>query len=88
MKTYPLDQVQHKLIGKVCTPNRDNFEYGFKMYLIEKAIKKKRKESKFTQEELLKLICVQKTQILRIESKASNASIFNLMPVLKVLYQK
>ncbi|MEI6435798.1 MAG: hypothetical protein WCP32_13210 [Bacteroidota bacterium] len=31
MKTYTLDEVQDKLIGKVGTPNRDRFEYELQM---------------------------------------------------------
>ena len=37
MKTYSLDQVQDKLIGKVGTANRDKFEYELQMDLIGKA---------------------------------------------------
>ena len=37
MKSYTLDQVQDKLIGKIGTPNRDLFEYELQMDLIGKA---------------------------------------------------
>ena len=42
MKTYTLDQVQDKLIGKKGTPHRDKFEYELQMDLIGKAIKQTR----------------------------------------------
>ena len=60
MKTYTLDQVQDKLIGKKGTPERDKFEYELQMNLIGKAIKQTRLERHLTQEELGKLIGVQK----------------------------
>lgn len=44
MKTYTLDQVQDKIIGKKGTPNRDKFEYELQMDLIGQAIKETRKK--------------------------------------------
>jgi HTH-type transcriptional regulator/antitoxin HipB len=88
MKTYTLDQVQDKLIGKLGTPDRDRFEYEFQMDLIGKAIKQTRQERRLTQEELGKLIGVQKAQISRLESNASNATIDTLMRVFKALKAK
>ncbi len=88
MKTYTLDEVQDKLIGKLGTPNRDKFEYELKMDLIGKAIKQTRIERHLTQEELGKLIGVQKAQISRLESDASNATIDTLMRVFSALKAK
>jgi len=86
MKTYTLDEVQDKLIGKIGTPERDRFEYELQMDLIGKAIKQTRQERKLTQEELGKLIGVQKAQISRIESSASNVTIETLMKVFSALH--
>ena len=88
MKTYTLDQVQDKLIGKTGTPDRDKFEYELKMDLIGNAIKQARQERHLTQEELGKLIGVQKAQISRLESNASNATIDTLMRVFTALKAK
>jgi DNA-binding XRE family transcriptional regulator len=85
MKTYTLDQVQDKLIGKIGTPERDKFEYDLQMDLIGKAIKQTRQERNMTQEELGKLIGVQKAQISRLESNASNATIDTLIKVFAAL---
>jgi DNA-binding XRE family transcriptional regulator len=74
MKTYTLDEVQDTLLGKIGTPDRDKFEYELQMDLIGKAIKRTRQERHLTQEELGKLIGVQKSQISRIESNASQVS--------------
>ena len=88
MKTYTLDEVQDKLIGKVGTPDRDKFEYELQMDLIGQAIKHTRQERNMTQEELGKLIGVQKSQISRIESNASNVTIDTLMRVFNALQAK
>lgn len=85
MKTYTLDEVQDKLIGKIGTPERDVFEYELQMDLVGKAIKQTRKERNLTQEELGKLIGVQKAQISRLESNASNATIDTLLRVFSAL---
>ena len=88
MKTYTIDEVQDNLIGKNGTPNRDRFEYELQMDLIGQAIKKTRLERNLTQEELGKLIGVQKSQISRIESNASNVTIDTLMRVFNALQAK
>ena len=88
MKTYTLNQVQDKIIGKKGTPNRDKLEYELQMDLIGQAIKDSRQERKLTQEELGKLIGVQKAQISRLESNASNVTIDTLMKVFSALKAK
>ena len=88
MKTYTLDEVTDELIGKVGTADRDKFEYELQMDLVGQAIKQTRKERNLTQEELGKLIGVQKSQISRIESNASNVTIDTLMRVFKALQAK
>ncbi len=85
MKLFTLDEVQDKLIGKKGTPERDRFEYELQVDLIGKAIKQTRQERNLTQEELGKLIGVQKSQISRLESNASNVTIDTLMRVFKAL---
>jgi DNA-binding XRE family transcriptional regulator len=88
MKAYTLDQVQEKLIGKIGTPERDIFEYELQMDLIGKAIKKTRQERHLTQEELGKLIGVQKAQISRLENNANNVTMGTLLRVFTALKAK
>jgi HTH-type transcriptional regulator/antitoxin HipB len=88
MKAYTLDQVQDKLIGKIGTPERDIFEYELQMDLIGKAIKQTRQERHMTQEELGKLIGVQKAQISRLENNASNVTMDTLLRVFTALNAK
>jgi DNA-binding XRE family transcriptional regulator len=88
MKTYTLDEVQDKLIGQIGTPERDLFEYELQMDLIGKAIKRTRQERNLTQEELGKLIGVQKAQISRLENHTSNVTMNTLLRVFTALRAK
>ena len=88
MKTYTLDEVQDKLIGKIGTPERDLFEYELQMDMIGKAIKQTRQERNLTQEELGKLIGVQKAQISRLENNAGNVTMDTLLRVFTALKAK
>ena len=88
MKTYTLDEVQDKLIGKKGTVARDKFEYELQMDLIGKAIKQTRQERKLTQEQLGLLVGVQKAQISRLETNAGNVTIDTLLKVFGALKAK
>ncbi len=88
MKAYTLEQVQDKLIGKIGTPGREIFEYKLQMDIIGKAVKQRRQERHLTQEELGKLIGVQKTQISRLENNASNVTMDTLIKVFIALKAK
>ena len=85
MKTYTLEEVTDQIVGEVGSKNRDKFEYDLQMDLIGSAIKESRKERNLTQEELGKLIGVQKAQISRLENNTSNATIDTLMRVFSAL---
>lgn len=76
------------MIGEKGTTERDKFEYELQMDLIGKAIRQTRQERHLTQEELGKLIGVQKAQISRLESNASNVTIDTLMKVFTALKAK
>jgi HTH-type transcriptional regulator/antitoxin HipB len=88
MKTYTLSQVQDQLIGKRGTRERELFEYKLQLEIIGKAIRDTRKKRNLTQEELGKLIGVQKAQISRIESNISNVTVDTLVRVFAALKTK
>lgn len=88
MKTYTLDEVQDQVIGKIGTPERDVFEYELQLDLIGRAIKQTRKERHLTQEELGKLIGVQKSQISRLESNVGNVTVDTLLRVFSAMKAK
>lgn len=85
LKTYSLSEMKDKYVGKVGTKKRDDFEYELRMDLLGKMIKTARIERHLTQEELGKLIGVQKAQISKLESSANSATIDTVIKVFKAL---
>ncbi len=88
MKTYSLDEVTDKYIGKKGTPKREKFEQELKLELLGEAIKKARKERNLTQEELGKLVGVKKAQISKIENSFTNARFETILKVFRALNVK
>lgn len=88
MKTLTLDEVTDKYIGKISTPKREKFEYDLNLDLLGEAIKMLRKQKDLTQEELGKLVGVQKAQISKIENNLNNARFDTIMKVFNVLDAK
>lgn len=85
METYTLDEMKDRFIGKIGTPKRDQFEYKLQMELIGDMIKTARKERNLTQEELGKLVGVQKAQISKLENSANNVTIDTVVKVFKAM---
>ncbi len=63
IKFYTLDQIQDKLIGEKGTPERNKFEHELQIDLIGKVIHQPRQGHHLTQEELERLIVVQRAQV-------------------------
>ena len=77
-----------KYIGKEGTPEREEFENELRLDLIGEAIKQARKERKLTQEQLGKLVGVQKAQISKIENHLTDARFDTIIKVFKALNAK
>lgn len=85
MKTYSFAEMKDKYIGKVGTTERDEYEYELRMDVLGKMIKAARQERNLTQDELGKLVGVQKAQISKLESSANSATIDTILKVFKAL---
>ena len=74
-KFYTQEEILDELIGKVGTPEHDEFEAKLKKevdeYFIGEAIKETRKKQGLTQEELGERMGVKKSQVSRLESGKS-----------------
>ena len=68
MKFYTHEEIVDEFIGKKGTPARDKYDENLEMFLIGEAIKRTRQQKNLTQDELGKLVGVQKAQISRIEN--------------------
>ncbi len=82
---YSLDEMKNKHVGKTGTKERDDYEYALSMDVLGKMIKGVRQERNLTQEELGKLIGVQKAQISKLESSANSATIDTILKVFRAL---
>jgi HTH-type transcriptional regulator/antitoxin HipB len=85
LKTYSLAEMKDKYIGKTGTKEREEYEYELRMDVLGKMIKTARQERNLTQEELGKLIGVQKAQISKLESSANSATIDTIIRVFGAL---
>jgi len=85
MKTYSLEELTDEYIGKKGTNERTQFEFELKADILGEMIKKARKERNLTQEELGKLIGVQKAQISKIENNAKDVRFSTIMKVFAAL---
>ncbi len=85
MKTYKLNEVEDKLIGKLGTPERDDYELRIKLIQFGQVIKEVRREKKLTQDQLGKLIGVTKSQISKLENGTSNMTIGTIFKVFEAM---
>jgi len=85
IKTHTLSEMKDKYIGKKGTKEREEYEYELSMDVLGKMIKSARQERHLTQEELGRLIGVQKAQISKLESSANSATIDTIIKVFKAL---
>jgi HTH-type transcriptional regulator / antitoxin HipB len=88
MKTYSFEQAKDKYLGKKGTDKREKYENELKLDLIGEAIKTARKERNLTQEQLGKLVGVQKAQISKIENNLTDARFETILKVFKALNAK
>jgi HTH-type transcriptional regulator / antitoxin HipB len=85
MKTVSLDELTDRYIGKHGTLEREKFEYELRIDMLGEAIKHARKERNLTQEELGKLVGVQKAQISKIKNSLTDARFETIIKVFKAL---
>lgn len=85
MKVRTLAEMKDRYIGEVGSKERDEYEYELRMDILGKMIKAARQERNLTQEELGKLVGVQKAQISKLESSTNSATIDTVIRVFKAL---
>lgn len=85
MKTYSLEEMTDKHIGKKGTKKRGEFDNELRLDLLGYAIRQARKERNLTQEQLGELVGVKKSQISKIENSTTDARFSTIMKVFEVL---
>jgi DNA-binding XRE family transcriptional regulator len=88
METASLDTMIDKHIGELGSPARDAFEQELKLELLGYAIKEARLHHNLTQEQLGKLVGVQKAQISKLENNFTNARFDTVIKVFNALNAK
>lgn len=88
LKLFSLDELTDKHIGKRGTEKREIFEYELSLELLGEAIKQARNKLNLTQEQLGKIVGVQKAQISKIENSLNDARFDTVLKVFKGLNAK
>jgi len=88
MKTFSLEEITDKHIGKRGTPKRDAFENELQLDLLGEAIREARLKRNLSQEELGRLVGVQKAQISKLENSFTDARFETIIKVFKALNAK
>jgi HTH-type transcriptional regulator/antitoxin HipB len=85
LKTFSLEEITDKHIGIVGTPKREIFENELRLDLLGETIKQARLDRKLTQEELGRLVGVQKAQISKLENSLTDVRVETILKVFKAL---
>lgn len=85
---FSLDKIKDEFIGESGTPRRILYEQELQMELLGGLIRKVRLERNMTQEELGKLIGVQRAQISKLENNTTNVTVETILRVFSALKAK
>ena len=85
MKMMSLDQMKDKHLGKKGSIERDEYEMELKVEILGEMIRTVRKENHLTQEQLGKLVGVNKSQISKLEKNTKNVTIETILKVFRAL---
>ena len=88
LNMFTLDQIKNEFIGKKGTEKRNIYEQELQLEVLGDLIKKVRLERNLTQEELGKLIGVQRAQISKLENNTTNVTIDTILRVFSALKTK
>jgi HTH-type transcriptional regulator/antitoxin HipB len=88
LKTVPLETMIDRHVGRPGTPSRNAFEQELRLDLLGYAIKQARLYHHLTQEQLGKLVGVQKAQISKLENNFTNARFDTVIKVFNALNAK
>jgi HTH-type transcriptional regulator / antitoxin HipB len=88
LKTVSIEKMIDRHVGKIGTPSRDSFENELKLELLGNAIREARLHHNLTQEQLGKLVGVQKAQISKLENNFTNSRFDTVIKVFNALNAK
>lgn len=88
LKMFTLDEIKDEFIGVKGTEKRNIYEKELQLEVLGDLIKKVRLERNLTQEELGKLIGVQRAQISKLENNMTNVTMDTILRVFSALKAK
>ncbi len=88
LEMFTFDQIKDEFIGAIGTERRTQYEQELQLEIMGEMIRKARKERKLTQEELGRLIGVQRAQISKLENNTSNVTMQTILKVFGALKAK
>ncbi len=88
LEMFSFDEIKNEFIGEAGTEKRILYEQELQMEILGDLIKKVRLERNMTQEELGKLIGVQRAQISKLENNTTNVTVETILRVFSALKAK
>ncbi len=88
LEIFTFDQIKDEFIGELGSEKRIQYEQELQLEVMGEMIRKVRIERKLTQEELGKLIGVQRAQISKLENNTTNVTIETILKVFGALKAK
>ncbi len=85
LKIFTFEQIKNEFIGENGTEKRNLYEQTLQLEVLGDLIKKVRLERNLTQEELGKLIGVQRAQISKLEKNTTNVRMDTILRVFSAL---
>ena len=88
LEMFTFDQIKDEFIGEIGSEKRTLYEQELQLEVMGEMIRKVRLERNLTQEELGKLIGVQRAQISKLENNATNVTMETILKVFGALKAK
>ena len=82
------EELEDKYIGKIGTPEREQYEFDLQMEIIGEKIKELRLKNSMSQTQLGELIGVKKSQISKLENGNHSTSVSTIMKVFHAMKAK
>lgn len=88
LEMFTLEQIKDEFIGEIGNKKRTQYEQELQLELLGEMIRTVRLEQNLTQEELGKLIGVQRAQISKLENNTTNVTMGTILKVFGALKAK
>src|SRR6218665_2359208 len=88
LKMFAFEQIKDEFIGKIGTEKRMRYEQELQIEVLGEMVRKARLQRNLTQEELGKLVGVQRAQISKLENRMTNVTMETVLKIFGALKAK